>query len=145
MIKHLLILSGLLALPLAAHALDFRNTTEHVIVYDAGSTKATPLFILRQGTPVEVIVSINRWIKVREASGGLGWVESTQLGEPRQVIVTAATASVRSAADEAAPEVFGVERDVLLDIEEKPAGAWVRVRHRDGQSGFIPLKSVWGI
>ncbi len=145
MIKHLLILSGLLALPLAAHALDFRNTTEHVIVYDAGSTKATPLFILRQGTPVEVIVSINRWIKVRESSGGLGWVESTQLGEARQVIVTATTASVRNAPDDMAPEVFSVARDVLLDIEEKPAGAWVRVRHRDGQSGFIPLKSVWGI
>ncbi|WP_223871884.1 SH3 domain-containing protein [Candidatus Dactylopiibacterium carminicum] len=145
MIKRICFLLSLLAAPLAAQAFDYKNVTEHAIVYDAGSTKATSLFILRRGTPVEVIVSINRWVKVREASGGLGWVESSQLGDARQVIVTEARASLRESPDENAPEVLVVGRDVLLEVLESPAGSWLKVRHQDGQAGFISIRSIWGI
>jgi SH3-like domain-containing protein len=40
-----------------------------VILYDAPSLNARRLFILNQGYPVEIIVSLEGWYKVRDATG----------------------------------------------------------------------------
>jgi SH3 domain protein len=29
-------------------------------------------------------------------------------------------------------------------VVEPPAGEWVKVRHRDGQQGFVRITHVWG-
>lgn len=129
----------------AANALDFRSLNENAIVYDGASRQAVPQFIVLRGTPVEVIVAVDKWMKVREASGGLGWVEKNQLTEATQVIVTQAVAIVRQQADESAPQVFSATKDVLLEVMEKPGKAWVKVRHRDGSTGFVSIKAIWGI
>jgi hypothetical protein len=34
---------------------------------------------------------------------------------------------------------------VLLQIVEPPAEGWLKVRHRDGQEGFIRVAHVWGV
>ena len=49
----LLAFSGLTAG--AAQAIEFRSLTEAAIVYDAPSTEGRRLFILRPGTPVEIV------------------------------------------------------------------------------------------
>jgi len=61
------------------------------------------------------------------------------------------SADVRSAADEGAPVVFRAERDVLLEIAETAASAsttampgWIKVRHRDGDQGYVRLAQVFG-
>ena len=41
--------------------------------------------------------------------------------------------------------VLRVGRDVVLDMLEAPAGEWVRVRHRDGATGFIHANQVFGL
>jgi len=137
----------LLALGLSgnANALDFRNLGENTIVYDGASRQAVPQFILLRGTPVEVIVAVDKWIKIRESGGGLGWVEKSQLTEATQVIVTQASAVIRQLADDTAPQVFSASKDVLLETLDKPGKAWVKVRHKDGSTGFVSIKAIWGI
>lgn len=144
MIRNIILLAALTASS-AVSALDYKTLNDNAIVYDGGSTKATPQFILLKGTPVEVIMAVDKWVKIREQSGGLGWVESTQVGDARQIIVTAASAEIRAQASDTAPVVFSVEKGVLLEPLDKPSGAWLKVKHRDGQTGFISIKSVWGI
>jgi SH3-like domain-containing protein len=129
----------------SASALEYKSLADNAIVYDAGSTKAQPQFILLKGTPVEVIVTVDKWLKVREPSGGMGWIERSLTSDTAQVIITAASAEVRSRAEDAAPVVFQVSKDVLLEVLEKPAGTWLKIKHKDGQSGYILRKSVWGI
>ncbi|NSL56779.1 SH3 domain-containing protein [Uliginosibacterium aquaticum] len=128
-----------------APALEYKSLADNAILYDAGSTKAQPQFILLKGTPVEVIVTVDKWLKVREQGGGMGWVERGSISDSQQVIVSAATAEVRQRAEESAPLVFQGSKGLLLEVLEKPVGAWLKVRHRDGQSGYVSLKSVWGI
>jgi SH3-like domain-containing protein len=130
--------------PMAAQALDYRSLTDNTPVFDAGSRQANAQFILLKGTPVELIVTLDRWAKVREASGGIGWVERSLLSERRQLIVTAASADVRQSPASDAPLVFTASKDLLLEPGDKPVGSWVKVKHRDGRSGFIELKAVWG-
>ena len=76
-------------------------------------------------------------------TGDLSWIESKNLADKRTVLVKAPLAQVREAADDSAPVVFQAQQNVLLEVVEA-AGAWLRVRHRDGQAGFVRVAQVWG-
>lgn len=129
----------------AAHALDTLSVAEAAVMYDAPSQKARPLFVIARGTPVEPVVPLDAWIKVRDSKGDLAWIEKRQLSEKRTVIVKAARAKVRSGADEKASMVFEAEKDVILELVEPGPLGWARVKHRGGQAGFVRTVEVWGI
>ena len=145
-----LIAAALLGLPLAlaaaqAVASDFRSLAEPAILYDAPSKQGKPLFVIQRYTPVEMVVNIDRWVKVREPAGSLLWLERRQLSEKRTAIITAARADIRQKPDAGAPLAFEAVKDVVLELTDKPADGWVRVKHRDGTSGFIRINQIWGL
>ncbi len=140
------VLWGLTFLAAPVWALEFRSVAEAgAVMFDAPSQKAKPIFIIARGTPVEVVVSLEGWIKVRDAAGDLAWIEKKTLAEKRMVIVTARSAEVRAQAEAGAPLVFEAEKDVLLEFVEAGPLGWAKVRHRDGQSGFVRVNQVWGL
>ena len=121
------------------------------MMYDAPSVRAKPLYVYGRDIPVETLVSVEGWTKIRDSGGTIGWVQSKLLSDKRMVVVRAAVADIRSAPEEGAPVVFRAERDVLLEIAETAASAsttampgWIKVRHRDGQQGFVRLSQVFG-
>ena len=128
-----------------ALALDYRSVAEAAPMYDAPSVKSKPLFVALAGTPVELVVSLEGWSKVRDSRGDLTWIERKHLTEKRNVIVRQDRAQVRAAAEDKAALVFDAERDVVLEFLEAVPGGWVKVRHRDGQSGFLKAAQVWGL
>jgi SH3-like domain-containing protein len=130
-----------------AMAADFRAVSEEAaVLYDAPSAQSKKLFVVNQGYPLEVIVVLEGWVKVRDANGALSWVDAKQVSaKVRTVMVKAPVAQVRQAADDNAPVVFQAQQHVLLDLTEVVAGGWLRVRHRDGVSGFIRVAQVWGV
>lgn len=136
------LLGFIAALP--AWAGDFFTVEAATVLYDAPSQKGSRLFVVRRDTPVELVVGLEGWAKVRDADGGLAWIERKYLSERRSLIVTASRAEVRQLADEAAPLVFAAEKGVALDFVETLPGGWVKARHRDGQSGFVRAGEVWG-
>ena len=89
-------------------------------------------------------MNLEGWSKVRDADGGLAWIEAKYLAKRRAVIVTAARTQVRQSGDDSAPVVFEAEKNVSLDYLETASGGWVKVRHRDGQSGFVRANQIWG-
>jgi SH3-like domain-containing protein len=129
----------------AAQALDYRTVTEAAPAYDAPSVKANPLFVVLSGTPVELVVSLDGWSKVRDNRGDLIWIEKKHLADKRNVIVRVDRAQVRGAAADKAALVFEAERDVVLEVVEALPDGWVKVRHRDGQGGFLKATQVWGL
>ncbi len=114
------------------------------VVYDAPSLKASKIFILVRFQPVEVLVKLDKWIKIRDADNTLGWVESGALGDKRFVQVAAAVADIRAARDAASALVFEAQRAVLLEVTGPAVEGWLPVRHRDGQGGFVRKAQVWG-
>jgi len=130
----------------SANAADFRSIAENgTPMYDAPSVRAKKLFVASRQYPVEVVISIDSWVKVRDQAGDLVWVEKKTLSEKRTVIVTVPVADVKQAANDQAPLVFQAQQGVALDVAELPAGGWVRVRHAEGQSGYVKINQVWGI
>jgi SH3-like domain-containing protein len=128
-----------------AFALDFRSVAEPAaILYDAPSVRGKKLYVVGRGYPVEVVVVVEGWVKVRDAGGELTWIESKLLSDKRTVMVKVALAQIHENADDRSQIVFQAQQNVILDFVEVAAGGWLRVRHRDGQSGFVKVAQVWG-
>lgn len=138
------ILAAVLAAGPAA-ALDYRSVVEAALLYDAPSQQAKPLFAIARGTPVEAVVALDAWIKIRDAKGDLAWIEKRQLSERRTVIVTADRAQIRTQPDDKATLVFEAEKDVVLELLDTGPIGWAKVRHRDGLQGFVRAPQVWGL
>ena len=139
-----LVVLAMAALP--AGAAEFRSVAENaVVLYDAPSAKAKKRYILGRGYPVEVVVVVEGWTKIRDAGGELAWIETRSLSDRRSVMVKTTLADVRTAAEDKAPLAFQAEQNVLLDLNELTGTGWARVTHRDGQTGYIKVSVVWGV
>ena len=143
-------MAALAAPPVAA---EFRVTAEApTVLYDAPSAKARPQFVFGRDVPLEVLVNVDGWTKVRDLGGTIGWIATRSLGERRVLQVRVPVAEVRAAADDASPLVFRAEQNVLLELAESATSAgttatpgWVKVRHRDGATGFARVTQVFGL
>src|SRR2546426_10179805 len=79
--------SVLLAFAWSATAGEFRSTAENGRpMYDPPSVRAKKLFVASRHYPVEVVISIDSWVKVRDQAGDLAWVEKKTLSDRRTVI-----------------------------------------------------------
>ncbi|HUX24942.1 MAG TPA: SH3 domain-containing protein, partial [Burkholderiales bacterium] len=125
---------------------EFRSIADSAaLMYDAPSVKANKLYVASRYYPVEVIVQLDNWIKVRDVAGDLAWVQKKDLSDMRTVVVTVPLADVRQQADDAAPLAFQARQGVALEILELGPGPWVKVRLLNGQTGYVRADQVWGL
>ena len=132
-----------------AMAAEFHSTTDVAILYDAPSAKARPLFVLAKDTPLELIVTVEGWMKVRDVGGTVAWVDRKSVGDKRMLVVRAPVADVLANPVDSAPLVFKAEQNVLVELVDTSYVAntpgWAKVRHRDGQVGYVRIAQVWGL
>ena len=137
----------------AASGAEYRSTADApTTLYDAPSAKAKRQFLYGRDVPVEVIVGVEGWTKVRDVGGTIGWIANASLSDKRALLVRVPLADVRANPDDTAALVFRAEQNVLLDLAEPATSAgstvspgWVKVRHRDGQVGFVRIAQVFGL
>lgn len=130
----------------ASHAVDFKTVGANpVILYDAPSAKGGKLYVAPRGMPLEVVLSYGEWVKVRDASGEMAWTEAKGLSAKRNVVARAANLKVRASPDDTASAIILIDKGVLLEMSEQPSSGWVKVRHKDGQSGYVKTSEVWGL
>ncbi len=141
------LLAGIALLLVAgpAAALDYRSLAAPAVMYDAPSIKAKPLYVIARATPVEVVVSLDGWLKVRDSSGSLAWIEASAVTDQRTVMVDVARAQIRSQPQADAPIVFEAEQNVVLTLLEAAPPGWAKVQHSDGQTGYVQVGQVWGL
>ncbi len=136
---------ALIGLAGVAHAIEYRSVAEPALLYDAPSDKGKRLFIVTAGTPVEIVVTLDKWVKVREPGGSLTWIERRALADKRTVMITADRVAVRRQPQESAPVAFEARKNVVLELVEPPAAGWAKVRHADGATGFLRVGEAWGL
>ncbi|MFI4939739.1 MAG: SH3 domain-containing protein [Burkholderiales bacterium] len=155
----------------AAQPIEFKSVgADPAVAYDAPSVKGRKVFVAPRGMPVETVLTYGDWTKVRDSAGDLFWLESKSLVPKRMLIVKAPNAKVHARADDASALTFSADKGVLLELAEplaepstvptppstKPfaqpisqsgqaaALGWLKVRHRDGQNGYVKGADVWG-
>lgn len=130
---------------MTATALEFRSASKHgVFMFDAPSEKGRKVFVLSQGTPLEVLVEQNDWLRVRDQAGSLAWMRKQDLSGQRTLQVTKQAVIYREANVKSAVS-FRAEPGLLLNLVENTKTGWIKVKHRDGELGFIRIEEVWGL
>ena len=124
-------------------AAEFVSVAEPAILYDANSLKAKKLYVATRYLPLEQLVVLSGWVKARDASGKVFWIEKRNLSSKRFVVVTARNAIVRQSWSSSAPVAFRAERQVGLEWMGN-VGGWVQVRHQDSSTGYVSSADVWG-
>lgn len=125
--------------------MEFFSLVENaVVMYDAPSLKADKLYVAGRYLPVEVVVDVDGWAKVRDSSGSLAWVEKKILTQQRYVIVIVPLANIHQSAEMNSELVFQAEENVVMEWIDSDVKGWVKVRHLDGQTGYVKVNQVWG-
>ncbi len=129
----------------AAQAMDYVSVSaSHAILYNAPSTTAKKLFVVNRYMPFEQVVTLESWVKVRDRSGGMYWVEKRVLSSKRYVMALLPLVDVRSAPDPGSKRAFQVRQQVSLELIDANGAGWLMVRHQDGNMGYVRKTDVWG-
>ena len=128
-----------------AAGMEFFSIDENaVVMYDAPSLKADKLYVASLYLPVEAVVNVDGWVKVRDSSGSLAWVEKRMLSQQRYVVVIVPLADVYQSADTNSELIFQAEENIVLELLDSEHRGWVKVRHLSGQVGYVKINQVWG-
>lgn len=144
--RRVLVALSLIGAAGAASAIDYRSiNVPAAILYDAPSQQAKKLYLIKAQTPVEVVVRLEGWFKVRDAEGTLAWVEARNVSERRTLVVTSPRAEIRQADKPEASVQAELDKWVAVEFIEPASPGWAKVRHRDGATGYVRSTQVWGL
>lgn len=129
----------------SASALEYVSVSDNTaVLYDANSTKSKKLFVISRYTPLEAVVNLQNWIKVRDSSGTMAWIERRSVSDKHYVVVSVALASVLRAPEANAPVIYQASRNVAMESLGVNGGGWIKVRDQDGTLGYMKSIEVWG-
>ncbi|MFH2060144.1 MAG: SH3 domain-containing protein [Pseudomonadota bacterium] len=92
--------------------------------------------------PFIVIEKKGEWYKVKDFEGDTAWIHNSLLGNDSCVITKKEKCNVRSEASMNGRELFTAEKGVPFKTLETK-GNWIKVKHQDGDIGWISKKLVW--
>jgi SH3-like domain-containing protein len=124
--------------------LDFVSVAEPAILYDANSLKSKKLFVASRYLPLEQVVVLDNWVKVRDNTGKMFWIEKRQLSSKRYVMVIVPSTAVRRSPDDGAEVIFKAAQQLGLEWLGSTGTGWIKVRHADGSTGYLKSTDVWG-
>lgn len=134
-----------LLLSQASIAVEYMSVSaQHAILYDAPSLKAQKLFVVNRFMPFETVVSLDAWVKVRDRSGSLYWIEKSALTFKRYVFAVLPVTYVHKEPNESSPNVAQIRQQTAVELLEATGTGWLKVRHQDGEIGYVKHSDVWG-
>ena len=126
---------------------EFRSVSvSKTILYEAPSATTKRVYLVSEGYPLEVIVNLGDWLKVRDPYGTLGWVESKNLQSKRTVIVKVDKANIFKEPELKSALLANIEKDVVIELSDPLiTSGWIKVRYQQDLDGYIQASQVWGI
>ena len=136
----------ILLMPVLSLAGEYRSiSVPKAVLYDTPSLQGKKQFILSQNYPVEILVNLGDWLKVRDQLGGLNWVENKNTATKPTVLIASAQADIKQSANANSPLVFTAQKDVVLDVLEPAKSGWVKIKHQGGLIGYVQTSAIWGL
>lgn len=126
---------------------EFRSVSiSKTILYEAPSATTKRVYLVSDGYPLEVIVNLGDWLKVRDPYGTLSWVESKNLQSKRTVIVKVDKANIFKEPELKSALLANIEKDVVIELSDPLiTSGWIKVRYQQDLDGYIQASQVWGI
>ena len=126
---------------------EFRSVSvSKTILYEAPSATTKRVYLVSEGYPLEVIVNLGDWLKVRDPYGALSWVESKNLQSKRTVIVKVDKANIFKEPELKSALLANIEKDVVIELSDPLiTSGWIKVHYQQDLDGYIQASQVWGI
>ena len=126
---------------------EFRSVAfAKTILYEAPSATTKRVYLVGEGYPLEIIVNLGDWLKVRDPYGTLSWAESKNLQSKRTVIVKVDKSNIYKDPESKSALVATIEKDVVIELSDPLiANGWIKVRYQQDLDGYIQTSQVWGI
>ena len=121
--------------------------TKQAVLFEGPSNTTEKMFIVTEGYPLKVLVSLKDWKKVKDHNGKISWIESKYTQDERTVLILNNDAVIFNQANEKSHKLANVEKFVVLRLNSNLLiGEWAEVKTKiEGLVGFIHSKNVWGL
>jgi len=120
---------------------------KQAVLFEGPSNTTEKMFIVTEGYPLEVLVSLKDWKKVKDHNGKISWIESKYTHHERTVLILKDNAVIFNQANDKSHKLANVDKFVVLKLNSSMLfGSWAQVKTQiEGLIGFINSKEVWGL
>jgi SH3 domain protein len=120
---------------------------KQAVLFEGPSKTTEKMYIVTEGYPLEVLVSLKDWKKVKDHNGKISWIESKNIHNERTVLITKDDAVIFNQANERSHKLANVDKFVVLKLNSPILiGNWAQVKTQiEGLIGFINSAEVWGL
>ena len=121
--------------------------TKSLILFEGPSSSTKKKFIVTEGYPLKVIVSLKDWKKVEDHLGKISWAQVKGLDQDRTVITLKSQAIIYNNPNKGAAKLAYIDKLVALNLLSSiVTDGWIKVKSTSvGVQGFIKIEEVWGI
>jgi len=105
-------------------------------------TQSDTLWQVEKYHPLMVIEKKGAWYRFRDFEGDKGWIHSSLVDNTPTVIVKVRRANIRTGPGTQNNLAFDADKGTPFRVLEKK-GAWIKVQHADGDTGWIFKSLVW--
>ena len=125
----------------------FSVKNKNLILFEGPSTATKKKFIVTEGYPLKVIVSLKDWKKVEDHLGKISWAQTKNLVRERTVITLNPQATIYNKPSTSEAKLAYIEELVVLSLVSPiVTDGWIKVKSvSTGLEGFIRINEVWGI
>ena len=121
--------------------------TKNSILFEGPSSSTKKKFIVTEGYPLKVIVSLKDWKKVEDHLGKINWVRTKDLDRERTVMTLKSEVTIYNKPSINQTKLAYVDEFVVLNLVSPiVTDGWIKVKSTTvGLEGFIKVEEVWGI
>ena len=120
---------------------------KQAVLFEGPSKTTEKMYIVTEGYPLEVLVSLKDWKKVKDHNGKISWIESKNIHNERTLLITKDDTVIFNQANEKSHKLANVDKFVVLKLNSPIlVGNWAQVKTQiEGLIGFVNAREVWGL
>jgi SH3 domain protein len=121
-------------------------SSKQATLHEAPSDSTRKIFIATEGYPVDVLVSLKEWKKIKDHEGKISWIKAENLSKNRTVLANSDETFFYQQPDISSPILAKVSKNVVLDLIDNSAPeGWIKVYSKAANlEGYVESKSFWG-
>ena len=125
----------------------FSVKNKSLILFEGPSASTKKKFIVTEGYPLKVVVSLKDWKKVEDHLGKISWAQVKYLDRERTVITLKSQAIIYNKPNKREAKLAYIDELVVLNLLSPiVTDGWIKVKSKSvGVQGFIKAEEVWGI
>lgn len=120
--------------------------TKKSILYEGPSESTSKEFIVTQSYPLQVLVKLKDWIKVRDHEGKISWIKAKDITRDRTVLTLKNNVILFYKPSYSSVKLADISINVALRlVSPLNADGWIEVKTLSQNiEGFIRVQDVWG-